>query len=508
MAIVRQTWDQFQVKKDMGLFRGVKSLEIKFHWAFWRPLDAVGGKIYFGCYAEHDENDEGFGAPGIPPGMGCSLAVEESDSGVATNGDRSAGCAGGVYVASRVKHAEMWRRLREKYPIISTWIDEAGENETEDLGELWHRIGKEIEACCAFVLHVESSDFPLKGALVEIGIALAMGKPVFVSAQGVDLEERSFRPLGSWVNHSQVRLDQSVSSLDRCMGQATGIAMKSPGAYIPGGVSYSSDSDNFYLDMTHDGMGVAFYKRWKPRCREFPQRQAGLLPSEVMSREKKREVPFSSMFGCSETEQLAKHVVQYLADNGDSWHLPVRVSVFDSLRNAYRLLNHVHSTGSCSPFLEKYTSNGVVTQRFRDIVSRADMSFRDVLSAAEKRFVADQDRLLQEEHSKDPHTLPQEPAWLTRLANAQGTHSISDFVAHEIAKYVRQLREASWPIIRDLECVGDNTDWRDKDQTDRVYSWFEIEPLKAAVLGNKRPVSLGLKPGVYDLGDGEMLAVD
>ena len=361
MAIVRQTWDQFQFKKDMGLFRGIKSLEIKFHFAFWRPLDAVGGKIYFGFYAEHDEDDEGFSGPGIPPGMGCSLAADES------------------------------------------------------------------------------------------------------------------------------------SSLD---------------SHIPAGVSYSDDSDNFYLDMTHDGMGVAFYKRWKPRCREFPQRSTGLFPSEVISREMEREIPFSSMFGCSETEQLAKHVVQYLADNGDSWQSPVRVGVFDSLRDAYRLLNHVHSTGSCSPFLERYTSNGVVTQRFRDIVSRADMSFRDVLSAAEKRFVVDQDRLLQEEHSKDPRPLPQEPAWLTRLANAQGTHSISDFAAHEVAQYVRQLREASWPIIQDLECVGDNTDWRDKDNTDRVYSWFEIEPLKAAVLGNKRFSSPGLMPGVHGLGDGEMLAVD
>lgn len=61
MATVRQTWDQFQIKSDMGVFRGMKTLQTKFHWAFWRPLDAIGGKVYFGPYVEYDENDESDG---------------------------------------------------------------------------------------------------------------------------------------------------------------------------------------------------------------------------------------------------------------------------------------------------------------------------------------------------------------------------------------------------------------------------------------------------------------
>ena len=85
--------------------------------------------------------------------------------------------------------------------------------------------------------------------------------------------------------------------------------------------------------------------------------------------------------------------------------------------------------------------------------------------------------------ANDPHVLPTEPAWLTRLANAKGTHSMSAFEADMIAKDVRGLREAAWPIIRELESVGDDTNWRDKDETDRVYPWYEIEPLKKAVLG-------------------------
>lgn len=88
----------------------------------------------------------------------------------------------------------------------------------------------------------------------------------------------------------------------------------------------------------------------------------------------------------------------------------------------------------------------------------------------------------------DPHVLPEEPAWLSRLANATGTHSMSDFSAHTIARYVRMLREAAWPIIRELESVGDDTNWVDGDETDRVYPWYEIEPLKHAVLSVDSPV--------------------
>lgn len=111
-----------------------------------------------------------------------------------------------IYVASRVHHAPMWRDLRQSWPINSTWIDEAGEGETADLGELWARIEAEICQADAVVMYVCQKDFPLKGALIEAGMALAIGKPVIVVADGVELEPRSMRPLGSWVHHPLVRL--------------------------------------------------------------------------------------------------------------------------------------------------------------------------------------------------------------------------------------------------------------------------------------------------------------
>lgn len=117
--------------------------------------------------------------------------------------------AGPIYVASRASIPErsaMWRRLRDDYgwQITSTWIDEAGEGETADFTELWDRIMVEIGAARKLVFYAEPGDFPLKGAILEAGIALGMGKPVVVCLPGVELEGRTFRPLGSWIRHRSV----------------------------------------------------------------------------------------------------------------------------------------------------------------------------------------------------------------------------------------------------------------------------------------------------------------
>ena len=57
MRMVRQTWQQFIIKSEMGLFRGVRSLEIRFHWKFWKPIEAIGGRVYFGRYVEYQDDD-------------------------------------------------------------------------------------------------------------------------------------------------------------------------------------------------------------------------------------------------------------------------------------------------------------------------------------------------------------------------------------------------------------------------------------------------------------------
>lgn len=118
--------------------------------------------------------------------------------------------SGGIYVASRAslpQRGEMWRHLRASgWPIISTWIDEDGEAATGDFGDLWTRIAREVTSADGLILYAQRDDFPLKGALIEVGMALAAKVPVIAVLPGVELEPRSMRPVGSWLAHPGVRI--------------------------------------------------------------------------------------------------------------------------------------------------------------------------------------------------------------------------------------------------------------------------------------------------------------
>lgn len=125
-----------------------------------------------------------------------------------------------VYVASRASVPErsaLWRKMRDEegYLITSTWINEAGDGDTADFGELWERIAKEIQRSSSLLLYAEPDDFPLKGALIEAGMALGMDKRVIVCLPNVDVQPRSCRPIGSWINHPLVtRCDDLCDAFD------------------------------------------------------------------------------------------------------------------------------------------------------------------------------------------------------------------------------------------------------------------------------------------------------
>lgn len=114
----------------------------------------------------------------------------------------------------------MWRALRDEgVRITSTWIDESCLDEyysherqpAEFLSRLWNRITEEIAAADGLVLYAERDDFPLKGAFIEAGIALGMGKPVVVCLPGVELDDAR-RPIGSWIEHPFVRRNDDLRS--------------------------------------------------------------------------------------------------------------------------------------------------------------------------------------------------------------------------------------------------------------------------------------------------------
>ena len=91
-----------------------------------------------------------------------------------------------IYVASKTTHAPMWRDLRKAgHNIISTWIDEAEPGQTEDMGELWRRIDIEVMNADALLIYRATPDEQLKGAYVELGMAMSNRVPVF--AVGFDV---------------------------------------------------------------------------------------------------------------------------------------------------------------------------------------------------------------------------------------------------------------------------------------------------------------------------------
>ncbi len=135
-----------------------------------------------------------------------------------------------VYVASRAslpERPQMWLRLRAGgWNNTSSWIDEAGEGQTACFTGLWKRIEDEIRRSRGVILYAEEQDMPLKGALIECGLALGMGKPVAVVLPGVRLEPRSMRPVGSWLAHPLVSIHETLEAAHAAVINTVAIAGK------------------------------------------------------------------------------------------------------------------------------------------------------------------------------------------------------------------------------------------------------------------------------------------
>ena len=129
----------------------------------------------------------------------------------------------GTYIASRAslpERSEAWRKLRDVdgYLIVSSWIDVVTQplnaDDTKPLHAIWENITQEVTTAERVIVYAEPDDFPLKGTLVEVGMALAVGTPIYLVLPGVDIEKETFRPIGSWINHPLVSL---VSTMDEAL---------------------------------------------------------------------------------------------------------------------------------------------------------------------------------------------------------------------------------------------------------------------------------------------------
>lgn len=125
----------------------------------------------------------------------------------------------GIYIASKAHHGPRWQALRASgCPIVSTWIDESGIGDTSDWGALWARSILEASGAAAVVVFNESGE-RMKGALVEIGAALATGTPVFWAGLDCDPEGKEY----TVVRHPFVT---RCLSLQHAINLATAIAAR------------------------------------------------------------------------------------------------------------------------------------------------------------------------------------------------------------------------------------------------------------------------------------------
>ena len=135
-----------------------------------------------------------------------------------------------IYVASKTRHVGLWLDTRRQgVPIISTWIDEAGPDDTPDFAELWVRIQMEIGSATRLVFFAEAEDVHgLKGGFIEVGMALMHGLPVYVVlSPEIRVDGRTLAPIGSWLKHPGVRMVPTLydafhgnyCSMPACRGQ-------------------------------------------------------------------------------------------------------------------------------------------------------------------------------------------------------------------------------------------------------------------------------------------------
>jgi hypothetical protein len=84
----------------------------------------------------------------------------------------------GIYIVSKRKYIRAWHQFREKWPIISTWIDDEDPDKI-DFSEAWPRYLAEA-ARAEFILVYLQRGEKLEGGILEIGAGLAGGAHVIV----------------------------------------------------------------------------------------------------------------------------------------------------------------------------------------------------------------------------------------------------------------------------------------------------------------------------------------
>ena len=106
-----------------------------------------------------------------------------------------------VYTASKLRHGLLWREKFQRSSIAfvnSRWLqhDFIGTPDSPDLAiDFWVEDEEDVKSCDALVVYAAPEDH-LRGALVEVGMAIAYGKPIIALGDHSDY--------GTWRYHPQV----------------------------------------------------------------------------------------------------------------------------------------------------------------------------------------------------------------------------------------------------------------------------------------------------------------
>ena len=125
-----------------------------------------------------------------------------------------------IYVASKLHHAPMWKKLREdwkphKLLIVSRWIDVPNlDDATTAIDQFrvgWEKNLDDIAMANVCVAYTEPGDI-LRGALIEIGAMLSWGNRVYLVGHRSDVHGTH----GSWQHHPLV---EHVTDFDSARDQ-------------------------------------------------------------------------------------------------------------------------------------------------------------------------------------------------------------------------------------------------------------------------------------------------
>ena len=102
------------------------------------------------------------------------------------------------YVSSKLKHKSFWLESEVAHQIKSSWLTTEELTDEQELAAMWTRYLHEIQDCDKFLMYLEDEDVP-KGALVELGAAFALGKPIDIIWTGTKDQLR--QKIGTIVDH-------------------------------------------------------------------------------------------------------------------------------------------------------------------------------------------------------------------------------------------------------------------------------------------------------------------